>query len=157
VRDVVDVDRSYHEAVRMTLALRCISISLLLVAPLPALLWGAQAQDTLAGAYTVTGANEDGSSYTGRAQVTDTDGILRIEMSDEQGVASIAIGLREGNVVSVIFQTREGAVGVAIYRLEQDRWIGRWTLPGSDVVLTETLTKVDPRLHGAETGPKTTI
>jgi hypothetical protein len=118
---------------------------------------GVQAQDTLAGAYTVTGANEDGSSYTGRAQVTDTDGILRIEMSDEQGVASIAIGLREGNVVSVIFQTREGAVGVASYRLENGRWIGRWTLPGSDVVLTETLTKVDPRLHGAETGPKTTI
>lgn len=115
----------------------------------------AQVQAPLAGSYTVAGTNEDGSEYAGTATVTEHDGLVDAKMYDQAGdLGSIALCLREGAVVSCIFQTRDLVVGVASYRIEGDKWIGRWYVPGSMAILKEVLTRVDPRLHGAETGPK---
>lgn len=118
----------------------------------------ATAQD-ITGAYTVTGTNEDGSMYAGRANVTEERDLIGVQIFDPDGnLMSIAVCLREpGFVVSCIFQTREGVIGLAAYRLDGDQWLGRWHVPGSAVILTETFTRADPRLHGAEQGPKSVL
>lgn len=116
------------------------------------------AQDTLTGTYTVEGLNDDGSTYTFQADVVEEGGVLSLSMRNERGdVAVIALGLREGDIVSTVFQTSDGAIGLAVYRIEGDTWRGRWIVPGAPGILTETLTKVDPRLHGAEQGPKSVL
>lgn len=118
----------------------------------------ATAQD-LAGTYAVVGSNEDGSQYHGRAEVTEDNGLISVQIFDPDGnLMSIAVCLREpGFVVSCIFQTRQGVVGLAAYRLDGDQWLGRWHVPGSAAILTETFTRTDPRLHGAEAGPKSVL
>jgi len=118
---------------------------------------GATAQTSLVGTYTVEGTNPDATTYTGHAEVIETDDGIGITLTNEAGeVMGMAIGLREGNVISTVFQTSDGAIGVAAYRIEGDQLIGHWRVPGLDGVFTETLTKADPRLHGA-TGPKNII
>lgn len=119
----------------------------------------ASAQD-LSGAYLVTGTNEDGSSYEMRAELVETDGgLVEITTYNGDGMPiGRAVGIHDGTVLSTIFQTLAGngdvVVGVASYRFENDRWLGKWHVPGTTVVLKETLMRSDPRLHGAEFGPR---
>lgn len=112
----------------------------------------------IAGVYTVEGLNPDDSQYRHTATVIETGDLVELTMVNEHGeVTAVAIGIREGAVVSAIFRTRDGVIGLASYALKDGKWIGRWHIPGTDLILPEVLTPEDPRLHGADPRPKQTL
>ena len=101
--------------------------------------------DDLVGSYTVSGRNQDGATYTGTAEIASEGEVYGVRWLVEPNAQMIGIGLREGDVLSVIFQMADGSVGLTAFRIVQDRngltLKGRWTVPGHNVVLPETLTK----------------
>ena len=122
---------------------------------------GLLAQDTsLVGAYTVEGISptEDGRKerYTGRVELTEANGVYSLEwFNDQNQPTAVGVGLRDDKILSVIFKGGHGVIGLASYRIDRGKLIGKWTLPGAaDGVFEETLTKADPRLRGAERGPR---
>lgn len=105
------------------------------------------AQDTsLEGSYTVKGMWE--KPYTGHADVTEADGIVNLEWFNNAGEkVGIGVGIREGAVLSVIFQSGQ-SIGLSSYRIEGTTLIGRWTYPVEPKLFTETLTKGAHKAHG---------
>lgn len=114
---------------------------------------------TLAGSYTVSGQNHDGVAYTSRAAITETDGVFAVTWTDDRDQAiGVGFGLVNGPLLSVVFRTEDGVIGMATYRITGARvLVGRWILPGVPGINPETLTPIDPRLHGAERGPSSKV
>lgn len=127
------------------LILAVIAVALLVTAP-------AHAQQTIAGRYAVEGSNPDGSTYKGQVEIAAQGDVWNLQWTFGQG-GSIGVGLLDGGgtILSVIFQTSEGTIGLASYRVERNgpsvRLIGRWTVPGDPMahVLTETFTQASIR------------
>ena len=110
----------------------------------------ASAQD-IAGRYTVMGINEDGSAYAGFVDIVDSGSAFTLTWEDKGKQYAAGLGLLEGQVLSVIFQTSTGDIGLASYRREAKALVGRWLFPGHPKINTETLTPMDPRL---DDGPR---
>lgn len=112
-----------------------------------------QATLTLAGSYTVEGM-EDKQAYTGRAEVTtEANGTVNIEWFNDKGEpTAIGVGIRDGQILSVIFKNA-GGVGLVSYRIDGGKLIGKWTYPGLAGVFPETLTRSSDKLHGADKKP----
>ena len=114
----------------------------------------ALAQDsTLVGHYTVAGTNPDGVPYTSTAEIQEAEGIFRLEWRDKDRTVAVGMGVVDGTTLAVVFQTDGGLIGLVSYRINGQTLTGRWIFPGHPSIMTEVLTRVDERLHGAEKGP----
>lgn len=100
------------------------------------------AQTSLAGTYRLEGTNPDGKAYTGLVSIQASGRVwqLRWQSADAEAVG---YGLLRDKVIAVVFQTSDGAIGVASYTVTggngKHRLIGQWFYPPTDVVGTETL------------------
>ena len=107
--------------------------------------------DDLTGQYKVDGTNPvDDSTYTGVIDITGKGEQWALHWTFQQGEA-VGIGIRQGHVLSVIFQTHDGAIGLVSFAIEENAQgdvtlKGRWTIPGTGVVASEVLTRVTQRV-----------
>lgn len=111
----------------------------------------AQEPQSIVGHYSFAGQHWNGAPYKGFMEITETQGIYRLQWGDPP--SAMGVGVREGAVLSVVFMTSDHAIGLASYRIEGTTLHGQWLLPPDETsVQPEVLTKLDPRLHGAERG-----
>lgn len=98
------------------------------------------AAQTLAGTYSVSGTNFDGSPYGGTAKVAITsDTSCAISWVNGDSTSS-GICMRSGNVFAAGYQLGD-QVGMVIYRIQPDGSLdGLWTISRMDGVGTEVLT-----------------
>lgn len=99
----------------------------------------AQDQD-IAGTYTVTGKNPDGSEYNGTATIGGTaGGNCGITWTIGNGQSSQAFCMRQGEVVGAAYTLGE-SIGLVIYRINADRSLeGTWSIAGQEGVGEERL------------------
>ena len=100
----------------------------------------AAAQD-IAGTYTVTGKNPDGSDYSGVATIGGTaGGACGITWTIGEGQASQAFCMRQDEVVSAAYTLGE-SIGLVIYRINAEGGLdGTWSIAGQEGVGEEHLT-----------------
>ena len=106
----------------------------------------AQAQPDLNGVYRCEGTNPDGSPYAGSVQITQEGEAWLLSWEFEHSGEGVGIGLWNAPVLSVIFRTSDGTIGLSSYVLTDGRLVGKWTVPGAGKVFTETLTKMPERV-----------
>lgn len=107
--------------------------------------------------YVAEGRNPDGSAYTARVELVEEGRQVRLVFyTPDNQLSAVSMGLRDGTAMATIFPTRDSA-GVALYRLEGDQWISQWFVVGEPGLGVEILTPFDPKLHGAELGPKSAL
>ncbi len=117
--------------------LRALSLA---VALLAGSFTAAAAQD-IAGTYTVTGKNPDGSEYNGVATIGGTaGGACGITWTIGDGQASQAFCMRQDEVVSAAYTLGE-SIGLVIYRINAEGGLdGTWSIAGQEGVGEEHLT-----------------
>lgn len=99
-----------------------------------------QAHEGLAGKYTVTGTNNDGSVYRGKATVSGSGTQYHVSWLIGTGTSS-GDGILTGDTFVVRFQGAVTGTGTVTYRLQPDgRLVGTWRVDGSSGEGTETLT-----------------
>lgn len=111
----------------------------------------AQSRLDLSGTYRVDGKNQDGSAYTGSVEIAQSGSeqlSFRWSFPRRNGdvQVNIGLGLLQGDAVAVVYQAEQGdgAIGLATYRIERTpllKLIGRWMIPGENIVSDEVLTK----------------
>ena len=103
---------------------------------------GANAQTVNAGKYTVEGTNLDGSSYSGRAEITLASETTCIIEWDTAGVKSNGVCMLNGDAFAAAY-VLEDALGLIVYKVNGDGTLdGKWTITGKDGSGTEVLTEV---------------
>ena len=117
---------------RSVLALACV-----LATVLPA------AADGLGGSYRIQGKNLDGSSYSGKAEITVTsENTCRIRW--DTGTVQYGICMRNGPAFSAAYSFANGTVGLVIYKIRDDGSLaGLWTIADQKGVGEEILTPED--------------
>ena len=111
---------------RKVIAIIALVVSVAIIAPSHASDLG-----TIPGTYVVTGVVPDGTKYTLEARILAEDKqTARIDYYIEGDLVAVGIGIRTGNVLSVIFQTSNGAIGLSSYKVEKNTLTGTWVLPG---------------------------
>jgi hypothetical protein len=114
--------------------MRIFRLGLLLVTGLAA---PASAQ-TVGGAYSVSGTNADGSSYTGTAEITLNGSACAISWQTG-GSSSAGNCLLTGNAFGAAYQLGD-TPGLAVYQVQPDGTLkGQWTTIGAPGVGSETL------------------
>ncbi len=99
---------------------------------------GAASAQTVSGTYAVSGANADGSSYTGTAEIILNGSACSISWQTG-GSSSAGTCLLTGNALGASYQLGD-APGLAVYQLQPDgTLIGQWTTIGAPGVGSETL------------------
>lgn len=98
------------------------------------------AQSDLSGLYLCEGTSPMGTSYTCAVEIAPQGDIFSVRWRFEQG-HGIGIGIRQGDVLSVIFQLEDGSIGLTSYQIAGTTLTGVWTMPGMSTVATETLQK----------------
>ena len=108
---------------------------------LAALLLPVAALADMAGAYSVAGANFDGSAYAGTVVVTATsDTTYSVVWTTGQDQVSQGIGMSDGHAFAAAYVLNEAA-GLAIYEVHQDGSLeGHWTVAGQNGIGAETWT-----------------
>jgi hypothetical protein len=95
----------------------------------------------LAGSYVCEGTNGDGSAYQGFVTIVRRADAYYVLWELQPGVTAFGVGLREGNTLGVSYYGPN--TGVIVYRIDGQRLVGRWTVPGADRLASETLTPID--------------
>jgi hypothetical protein len=100
----------------------------------------AAAQD-IAGTYTVTGKNPDGSDYSGVATIGGTaGGNCGITWTIGDGQTSQAFCMRQDDVLGAAYVIGE-SIGLVVYRLNAEGGLdGTWSIAGQEGVGEEHLT-----------------
>ena len=94
----------------------------------------------IGGTYKIAGKNVDGSSYTGKAEITITSkNTCRISWNT--GSVQNGICMRNGIAFSAAYSFSNGTVGLIIYEIEDDGSLkGLWTIADQAGVGEEILT-----------------
>lgn len=104
----------------------------------------AQGPPDVTGLYTCEGVTPDGQPYVCAVEIAMRADQAMLQWRFRDGSA-IGVGFVSANVVSVVFQLDNGTIGLASYIITGSgatrRLTGRWTIPGSGMTQTETLTK----------------
>lgn len=100
----------------------------------------AQGSD-LVGLYTCEGVNPDETPYRCAVEIAAQGDTFALRWRFNKGVEGIGIGIKQGEVLSVIFQLPDGSIGLTSYRITGTTLTGVWTMPGQSTVATETLHK----------------
>lgn len=104
----------------------------------------AQSASDLAGIYSCEGLSPDGQKYSCAVEIVTQDDVFFLAWRFAQGDGR-GIGLRQGNVLSVIFQLNDGSIGLTSYQIRGAEssleLSGTWTMPGMNAVSSETLRK----------------
>jgi hypothetical protein len=100
-----------------------------------------EANDDIAGMYFCEGTNSDGSAYHGVVTIARRADAYYLLWELQPAVTAFGLGLREGDTLGVSYYGPN--TGIIVYRIEGDRLIGRWTVPGGDGLASETLTPLD--------------
>ena len=131
--------------------LRRLALVLLIAALLPiGLIAQAPDADPLVGIYLCEGLNHDGVTYRAVVEIVANGPAyeLRWEMIGNPQ-RNVGIALRQDDVLSVIFQTEAGSIGLSSYAIERaEKGVtlrGRWLVPGLAVISRETMTKTAAR------------
>lgn len=118
-------------------------------------------QEALGGVYLVEGVNPDGAPYTGVVELTATGAQWQLHYRFEPAGEAVGIGLLQGDVLAVIFQTESGLIGMTAFAVDRSKTPmvlrGQWVVPGHDAVLTETLTRTNVRDPAMLQGPRTGV
>jgi hypothetical protein len=92
----------------------------------------------LSGAYRiVSGRNPNGTAYGGKVEITPAGDFYRVSWNTP-GAAYRGLGLLENDVFVVAWNPQRGT-GVVAYRIDGQRLVGRWTVPGASGVGRETI------------------
>lgn|SRR5688500_3520439 len=118
-------------------------IALLLLLVVAGAVTGAQPPPAadLAGSYLCEGTNSDGSVYQGVVTIVRRADAYYVLWELQPGITAFGVGLREGDTLGVSYYGPN--TGVIVYRIDGDRLIGRWTVPGAERLAAETLTPID--------------
>lgn len=104
-----------------------------------------QVAHEIEGLYDCVGMNPDGSEYRGTVELTrGDDGVFAFHWTFPPGGEAYGLGLLKGDVLSVVFQTQDGAIGLAQLTIDRAtglRLLGPWLAPGAPGLGSETLTK----------------
>ena len=116
-----------------------IVIALLLLLAAAAAATGPQPPTTgdITGTYFCEGTNSDGSPYHGVVTIVRRADAYYLWWELQPGITVFGVGLREGNTLGVSYYGPN--TGIIVYRIEGNRLIGRWTVPGADDLASETL------------------
>ena len=90
------------------------------------------------------GTNPDGKAYAGTATITKLEHTWSLQWMSEDELMAVGIGIRKDDVLAVVFQTKNGTIGLSLYTIRRGKLEGTWTVPGADLVANETLTKTKP-------------
>ena len=111
--------------------------------------------EPLVGTYTVQGTNpSDGSTYALEVRITALADRVSLEYSQEGFLVAVGIGVRTGDVLSVIFQTFDGTVGLSAFAVDGDTLVGRWVVPSIEGSGNEILTRAPAGQVPVESAPK---
>lgn len=102
----------------------------------------------LAGMYTCTGVNPDGTAYEGVVEIAKLEGTYRVLWTLSDDTAVMGVGIFSGGVFAVSYFG--GAPAIVVYKIDGTRLVGEWTMGGREgAVYSETLTRVasQPRLR----------
>lgn len=134
------------------------------VAVLVVLATGVRAQPPadLVGVYQLEGANPDGTTYNGFVEMSVSGDVWALRWHFPPTGESVGLGMLNGDVLSVIFQTDAGAVGLATFTVNRTDGIvlsGSWLAPGAPMLGRETLTKVTviPASPAVPDGPRIAV
>ena len=118
-------------------------MALLLLLAVAVAVTGAQTATTadLAGTYLCEGTNSDGTPYHGVVNIARRADAYYLWWELQPDITAFGVGLREGDTLGVSYYGPN--TGVIVYRIDGDRLIGRWTVPGADGLASETLTPID--------------
>jgi hypothetical protein len=95
----------------------------------------------ITGMYFCEGTNSDGSAYNGIVTISRRADAYYLWWELQPAITAVGVGLREGDTLGVSYYGPN--TGVIVYRIEGDRLIGRWTVPGAEDIASETLTPID--------------
>lgn len=96
----------------------------------------------ITGVYYCEGTNGDGSPYHGLVTITRKGESYYLWWDLQPAATALGLGLREGDTLAVSYYGHN--TGVIVYRIQGNRLVGRWTVPGADgPPASETLTPVD--------------
>ena len=109
----------------------------------------------IAGEYTCRGSNPGGGTYSGKVVIHKTKQTYKVQWKIATGTY-FGVAIREGNVLSVCFVSKE-SVGVVSYKIEEvkdgARLVGRWAGFGGQETQSETLTRGAPLPGKSDHGP----
>ena len=91
----------------------------------------------LSGVYSIDGDKENVVSVAKRGDVYYLGWAL-----PAQPVSYVGVGLVEGETISVGWTSSNGVTGVSVYRIEGDKFVGRWAARGIVQAVPETLEKL---------------
>jgi hypothetical protein len=103
-----------------------------------------QSNSDIAGTYFCEGTNSDGSAYHGVVTIARRADAYYLRWELQPAVSAFGVGLREGDTLGVSYYGPN--TGIIVYRIEGERLIGRWTVPGANDLASETLTPLDEQL-----------
>jgi hypothetical protein len=95
----------------------------------------------IAGMYFCEGTNADGTAYHGVVTIVRRADAYYVLWELQPAVTAFGVGLREGDTLGVSYYGPN--TGIIMYRIEGDRLVGRWTVPGGDNPASETLMPLD--------------
>ena len=98
---------------------------------------------SIVGTYAGTGLNEEQKPYPLEVRITEKGDSFWLEFYDQGQLMAVGMGLREGDVLSVIFQTASGAIGLSSYKIDEDTLIGVWKFPGVEGTGSERLRRTE--------------
>ena len=94
----------------------------------------------VAGVYSCSGVNPDGSPYEGVVEIAQLKDTYRVKWTLEDG-SILGVGILSNGVLAVSYFG--GAPAVVVYRLDGNRLIGEWTMGGVEgTMYRETLTRM---------------
>ena len=112
-----------------------------LLATLGASATDSAAQTPITGIYAAEGTNGDGSAYRALVFIREHEDAFRIEWIFPSRRAVAGLGILSGDVLAVSYFG--SSPGIAVYEVEDDRLVGRWTIVGAAGLLSkETLTRI---------------
>ena len=110
------------------------------------------------GTYAVQGTNADRSLYTAEAEIKLVEGDTEMAVVSyylDGQLAAFGFALREGNILSVIFQSADQTIGSAFFTIKGKRLEGVWFLPPTQLARgTEIFTRIPKLSPIAPTEPR---
>lgn len=94
----------------------------------------------LAGRYSLTGTNIDGTQYSGSLMIEQNGDVYQLAWGGNAGPAT-GVGIRVGNRLIVGYGAETGLNGIAHYHFAEGAANGRWTFDDADSIGTENLAR----------------
>jgi hypothetical protein len=100
---------------------------------------------SLEGNYALSGFNQDGTPYGLSVRITaGADELYFLEYIEQGQLMAVGFGIRTNDVLSVVFQTATGVIGMASFEVKNGILAGKWMVPTVPGFGSEVLTPSGP-------------